>query len=95
MDLVSALTSRDETDVNKALASGCTPLTISSYLGRANLVELLLGLSMCDVSLEHAGKTAYEWAQPSVRYSPWSFLDNKIDEDGRAKVCALLLPPAA
>ena len=54
---------------------------------RANLVELLLGLSMCDVSLEHAGKTAFEWAQPGVRHSSWSFLDNKIDEGGRAKAC--------
>ena len=68
------------------MTNGCTPLIIAAYMGHSDVVLLLLFVDALDISLICAEKTALEWAKADARNEAWAFLDNRIKQEGRARV---------
>lgn len=81
-------------DVNTAMTdtSEATPLIVASYLGRPEVVQLLV-IANADRSPRSPpleGRTAAEWCEKGVRAAHWAFFDGRINEEGRAECRALL-----
>ena len=62
-----------------------TPLLVASYLGNYECVKLLMPkYTLDDIKL------AIQCAQPNQRALRWNYLDNQINEEGRAMCLNLL-----
>jgi hypothetical protein len=82
-------------DVNKASTEGkyacASPLILAGYLGRFDLVEILLQHPEIDRNSEFQGRKMFEWVQPEARAKGWEFLESQIDHEGRRNVIKDLL----
>ena len=93
------LTTSHSININQPIMTGeekdCTPLIVASYAGSAACVEQLLLLDTIDCASVYKEKNALAWAQPSARTVGLSFLDERINVEGRAKVVQLLVDAGA
>ena len=64
---------------------------ISSYLGNASCVSLLLTNPAIDPALLFQEHTALQLAQPGASLEGWDWLDDQINMEGRAAVVQLLV----
>merc|ERR1712166_752954 len=87
------LLNQHNANINQARYDGWTPLIIMTYIGRFEMVQLLLSFSTIDTTITFLSKTAIEWAEPNVKateWKGWESLENRIDEAGRVKCLDLL-----
>jgi len=86
-------------NINQPVISGeekdCTPLIVASYAGSALCVEQLLLFDTIDCASLYEGNNALAWARPSARSVGLSFLDERINVEGRANVVQLLVDAGA
>ena len=80
-------------DVNQAMTDDhkATPLIIAAYLGRSQVVQLVLSANPDRTyrSPPGDGRTAAQWCEKGVRAPHWDFLDSNVNEEGRAACRAL------
>mgnify|MGYP006129620461 CR=1 FL=1 len=68
---------------------GATPLIIGTYLGNYESVQQLFLHPNLNKSLTFENKTALQYAQPNERATTWSFLEGRINMEGRQKILQL------
>ena len=73
---------------------GATPLIIAAYLGRSEVVQVLLSANADRACRSPGdGRTAAEWCEQGARAPHWGFVEGVVDEQGRAECRALFESP--
>jgi ankyrin repeat protein len=90
LKVVNALLARNEIQINQPMNDGTTPLIVASYLGNSSVVEALLSHAGVTTTGTMDDKTALDCTDANMRIAKWSFLDDKINENGRKKCQSLL-----
>ena len=88
--VINLLLARKEIQINQAMNDGTTPLIAASYLGNSSVVEVLLSHADITTTGTVDDNTAYGCSKANMRIAKWSFLDDKINENGRLWCQSLL-----